>query len=132
MVPFAANAAGLVPCGGPTESPCTIKDVFVIAARVTNTLIGLAGIYAVFQIVSAGFWLVASLGNEEAITKRRKSIVQAVVGFALALMAFIFVNTAVNYLLLNAEKKECKLNLQDPLNYLVIHSNPSQHAACKK
>ena len=72
LTPFVASAAGLVPCGGPTESPCTLKDIFVLAIRTTNTLIGIAAIYAVYTIISAGFWLIVSMGEEEKITKNKK------------------------------------------------------------
>ena len=132
MVPVAVKAAGLVPCGGPTESPCTVKDVFVLAIRVTNTLIGLAGIYAVYQIICAGFWMVVTMGNEESITKHKNTLTQAVVGFVFTMMAYILINTAVNYILLGAEKKECRLDLKDPLNYLIVHGNPTEHANCDK
>ena len=143
LVPFGVSAAGLVPCGGPApESPCTVKDIFVMIAMVTNTLIGLAGVYAVFEIVNGGFWLITTMGNEEAIAKNRKRITQAVVGFVMAMFAYIFVNTAVNYLLLEAvgqkikladgTEVECTLDLSDPLNYLYIHSDPSAHAKCRK
>lgn len=132
-MPFFASAAGLVPCGGPTESPCTVKDIFVLIARVTNTLIGLAGIYAVFEVISGAFWLISTMGDEEAITKNRKRINQAVVGFVMVMFAYMFVNTVVNYLLLEAAKnKNCKLDLSDPLNYLYIHADPDKHKVCKK
>ncbi len=132
ITPLFASARGLVPCGGPGESPCTVKDVFVLSIRVTNTLIGLAGIYAVYQIIGAGFWMVVTMGNEESITKHKNTLTQAVVGFVFTMMAFILINTAVNYILLGAEKKECRLNLKDPLNYLIVHDNPTEHAKCNK
>jgi hypothetical protein len=137
---LAASKGGLVPCGGSGQSACTLKDIFVMVARVTNTLIGLAGIYAVYVIIGAGFWLVVTMGNEEKLTNYKKQISQAVVGFVLVLMAYMFVNTAVNYILLggagkkikleNGKEVECKLDLTDPLNYLIIHSNPKDHAKC--
>lgn len=133
LLPFMASAAGLVPCGGPTESPCTLKDIFVLAIRTTNTLIGIAAIYAVYQIINAGFWLILSMGEEESITKNKKAITHAVVGFVLTMMAFMIINTIVNLLLLNAGgNKNCQLDLKDPLNYLIVHSNPAEHANCRQ
>ena len=133
LLPFGVSADGLVPCGGPTESPCTVKDIFVLVARVTNTLIGLAGIYAVYVIIGAGFWMTVTMGNEEAITKNKKALTQAVVGFVLAMMAYMMVNTTVNYILLEAATNEkCKIDLSDPLNYLIIHSDATKHASCNK
>ncbi len=132
LLPFSVQARGLVPCGGVDEKPCTVTDVFVLVARVTNKLIALAGIYAVYVIIGAGWWMVNTMGDEERLTKYRKQMTQAIVGFVLVLMAYMIMNTAVNLILLNAgENKACKLDLSDPLNYLEIHSNPEKHAKCK-
>jgi hypothetical protein len=133
--PQFAAARGLVPCGGyeddagtVREPDCTIGLIFIMAARVTNWLIGLAGVFAVYQIIAAGFWLAISQGNEETISQKKKALSNAVIGFVMALMAFMFVNTIVNYLLLRAPAKECRLDLTDPLTYLRVEDNPK----CKR
>lgn len=122
--PVLVEARGLVPCGGykadgTREAPCTVVDMFYLVARVTNWLIMMAGVYATFQIIGAGFWLTTTQGNEEAITKRKEAIMQAVIGMILVLMAFLFVNTAVNGLL----RSKCKVDLRSPLTYLSIDPN---------
>jgi amino acid transporter len=122
-VPFYSHARGLVPCGGykddgTREAPCNVCDVFSIIALVTNWLIAAAGIYAVFQIVNAGFWLVTTMGEEEKITKYKNALTSAVVGFVLVMIAFIIVNTAVNYLLLNGNAKNLLVDLRNPFDYL--------------
>ena len=126
--PLVSHAAGLVPCGGPTESPCTVKDVFVLIARVTNWLIATAGLYAVYKVIDHGFWLVLSMGNEENITKHRSGIVDAVMGFCLVMIAFMIINTVVNFMLTRdmalKNNPECRLDLTDPMNYLLIKQNP--------
>ncbi|MDE2312428.1 MAG: hypothetical protein KGJ93_05095, partial [Patescibacteria group bacterium] len=102
VVPHAASAAGLVPCGGPSDNhPCGVLDAFYMVARVTNWLIAVAGLYAVYQIVSGAFWLAISMGNEEDISKRRKWVTNAIVGFVVVMMAYVFMNTAVNMILLS-------------------------------
>jgi hypothetical protein len=114
-----ARAAGLVPCGGSGENPCTVRDAFVLIARVTNWLIAMAGVYAVYEIINNSFWLVVTMGNEESITKRKTGIGNAVFGFIFVLCAYMLVNTAVNGLLLRGS---CKFELNDPLNYLTINN----------
>src|SRR3989344_7010053 len=90
LLPTFASAAGLVPCGGPSDpGPCTLKDIFVLIIRVTNTLIGLASILAVFKIIQAGFWLTVSSGSEESITSHKKWATQAIVGFVLTMFAYM-------------------------------------------
>ena len=121
---FAANHAfaasgGLVPCGRTGQAPCKFEDFFVLVARVTNWLVGVAGAYAVYVIISNSWWLITSMGNEEDITKRKNGISQAVFGLVFVLFAFLIVNTAVNILLLRGVKG-CQLDLTNPLSYLKI------------
>lgn len=126
LTPFLASAAGLVPCGGDApETPCTVQDVFYLIARVTNWLILMAGVYAVYQIVNSGFWLVASAGEEEAITKRKNGLSNAIVGFFIVMGAFMFMNTAVNFLLMS----KCTVDFRNPLNYITV-SNPRDLSRC--
>ncbi|MBI5530696.1 MAG: hypothetical protein HY918_04320 [Candidatus Doudnabacteria bacterium] len=133
FMPSFTLARGLVPCGGykddagtQREPPCTVLDFFVLVATVTNWLISLAGVYAVFEIVNAGFWLVVSSGNEESITKNKNALFQAVFGFVFVMAAFILINTAVNYILLGGDKSKM-IDLTKPVCYLAPNSD-----ACKK
>ena len=129
--PHPALAKGLVPCGGyntASTNPCTFKDIFVLIAQVTNWLVAMAGLYAVYEIINNGFWLVISMGNEEAITTRKNGLSNAVVGFVLVMFAFMLINTVVNVLLTRSiattANPQCRLNLTDPLTYLSINQDP--------
>jgi hypothetical protein len=130
VLPHFSNAAGLVPCGGPTESACDMQDFFILIARVTNTLIAMAGMYAVYVICGAGFWLVVNGGDDEKRAGKIQAIQNAVVGFVLAMMAYLFINTAVNWLL----KSKCFIDLRNPLLYLKIYdpSDPANDTYCKR
>src|ERR1700722_9680791 len=82
LAPRPTLAAGLVPCGGystASTNPCTFKDIFVLIAQVTNWLVAVAALYAVYEIINNGFWLVMSMGNEESITKRKSGLSSAIV-----------------------------------------------------
>ncbi len=122
--PVIVDARGLVTCGGynadgTREAPCTVVDMFYLVARVTNWLISMAGVYAVFKIIGAGFWLTTTQGNDEAITKYKSQMMEAILGMILVLMAFMFVNTTVNGLL----RSKCPIDLRSPLTYLSIDPN---------
>jgi hypothetical protein len=122
--PLFASARGLVPCGGINEQPCTVIDIFYLFARVTNWLISLAGFYAVFQIISAGFWLITTMGNEESITKWKKGLSNAVIGFVVVMLAYMLVNTAVNALLLNNTScKSKRVTMANPISYVTMDPN---------
>lgn len=126
-VPFLAEAKGLVPCGGVNEDPCDVQDIFILIARVTNFLIALAGMYAVYVILGAAFWMVVSNGNTEAMATQRKTITNAIVGFVFAMMGYLFINTAVNLILLS----KCKVDLRNPLMYVIV-TDPDNYQGCKK
>jgi hypothetical protein len=132
LAPLSASAAGLVPCGGyntgygsaPNTNPCNFVDIFSLIAKVTDFLIGVAGVYAVYVIVNNSFYLIVSAGSEENITKHRAGVVNAVLGFCLVLMAYMTVNTVVNVLLTRSlaltANQQCELDLKNPLNYLTL------------
>jgi hypothetical protein len=131
-----AQATGLVPCGGyqtTSQKPCTFTDIFTLIAQVTNWLVAMAGVYAVYEIINNGFWLVMSMGNEEAITTRKNGLRNAVVGFVLVLFAFMIINTVVNVLLTRSlattSNPECRLELTSPLTYLTIQQDPCSNKA---
>lgn len=117
VLPFAASAA-IVPCGGnenaaiqqlyQTNKPdaattqqllqnvqansCHLSDLFKLIARITNILVGLAGIYAVVRIIIAGFTLVISGGNQELISAGKEGLTHAIIGFLLVMLAYLIVN----------------------------------------
>ena len=130
-VPFFASARGLVPCGGYTDSgererPWNVEDIFVLIARTTNWLIAVAGVYAVYKLIFSGWNLIVSMGNEESITKNKGAISNAIVGLVLVLMAYMFINTIVNFMLtrdLAIKDARCRFDLGNPLNYLQIDPN---------
>src|SRR5258708_36717042 len=124
--PHSVSARGLVPCGGynadgSAEPRCQVGDIFILIARLTNWLIAMAGVYAAYLIIGAGFWLTVSQGEEEKISQHKKALSNAIVGFVLVLMAFMFVNTVVNYIFLR-NISGCKIDLTSPLTYLTIDS----------
>ena len=124
VTPLISQSAGLVPCGGINQQPCKLLDLFTLVATVTNWLIGLAGVFAVYEFINHGFWVVISMGNEEAIKKHRDGLTEAVLGFILVLLAFVLVNTVVNFIFLgNASSDKAKLDLTKPCTYFSASAN---------
>lgn len=121
FLPMAVHAAGLVPCGGVTEKPCTLVDAFYAIARITNWLILTSSAYLFYRIVNHGFWLAISGSNEENITKHKKGIFDGIIGFCIVMFAYMFMNTAVNFILMS----KCKIDFRNALNYVTIQ-DPSK------
>lgn len=99
--PSASRGGGLVPCGlGDVEknpgSRCTVNDIFSLVARVTNYLIGVAGIFAVFKIVQNGFNMIVFSGNAESIKKAKGGLINAILGLVLVMMAFGLIYTVIH------------------------------------
>lgn len=104
-----APDAGLVICGrshqndimdragNPNDSThaCTLYDLFSIFARVINFMLAVAGFFAIFQIVRAGQSMVLAMGNPESLTAAKQALTNAVLGFALVLIAYVLIYAVV-------------------------------------
>lgn len=61
-------------------------DLFAVALAILDILIYLAGFVAVVMIVVAGINYMLASGNSEKITSSRKSIINSIVGLAIAMV----------------------------------------------
>lgn len=104
--PHVTDAAiQLVICGtqkdpntGVITNPCKFTDLVILLVRVINYLMGVAAIVAMYYLLLSGFNLITSLGNPEKIEKAKTGISNAVVGFGMVILSFVFVNLLVNSL----------------------------------
>ncbi len=112
LLPGLALAAGLVPCGGPTEGPCTIESAFVMLARIIGMLHAFAGMVAVFFIVWRAQEMMTSAGNTEAYGAAKKGLTNAVVGMVITLTSFLLVNQIIKVIF------NQQIDLANPLCYV--------------
>ena len=73
--------------GGWTPQLNKLSDIFPLILAITDMLLYLAGFAAVIAIIIAGVNYIAAIGNPEKITGSRKSIQNALIGLAIALIA---------------------------------------------
>jgi len=73
-------------------------DLKVTIANIVNIVLGFLGIIAVIMMVVAGYQWVMSGGNEDTVKQARGRIINALIGLAITLMAYIIVNFAVTQL----------------------------------
>ncbi|HAT03531.1 MAG TPA: hypothetical protein DCS29_02005 [Candidatus Magasanikbacteria bacterium] len=74
------------------------QDPRVIAARAIQMFLGLIGTIFTFLFVYSGYLLITSHGEEDKITKARKTMMGAVIGLFVTLLAFsitYFIGTRV-------------------------------------
>lgn len=106
-MPSHANAFELVPCGRAEQQPqkqgdsapdaqCNFGHLIGALVRLINYLISVAAIVAMYQVLSRGWDLLTSLGNPEKIKKSREGISQAIVGFVIIILGFVFINLVIN------------------------------------
>lgn len=91
-------AAGLVPCGGYGEAPCTFCHFFAMFNNVVRLLLfSLVPIIAVLMLVIGGVMFFFA-GVKPSILIRAKGIITSVViGLLIIFCAWVIVNTVLNY-----------------------------------
>lgn len=63
-----------------------------VAARIVNVLLGVLGIIFFILIIMGGYWFLTAAGEEEKVQKGRKTILRAVVGLIVVMMAYAISN----------------------------------------
>ncbi len=73
------------------KNSCKLVDIFYLVIKVTNFLIGFAGIFAVAMIVFRGFQMVISQGNSEAVSNAKSGLTNAIIGLIIVLLSYLVV-----------------------------------------
>lgn len=79
-------------CLDDNGNPFTGDSVATSIKKVINILLYIAGIIAVIYVVIGGFRYVLSNGDSGAITKAKNTVIYALIGLAVAVMAYAIVN----------------------------------------
>ena len=67
-----------------------------ITQRIVSVLVGVAGVVAIYFIVTNGWWLIASAGNEEQVTERKKGLMWAIVGLVLVILSYSIIRFIIS------------------------------------
>lgn len=84
-------------CAGSTLKPNLIGPGGIIT-NVINVLIFAVGIIAVIMVIVGAIRMVTSSGNENAVKDARNTILYAVIGLVIAVLAFAVVNYVIGAL----------------------------------
>lgn len=99
---FAAFAfwakAAIVTCGGPSQPECQIIDIVYTVQRIINFLLAWAWLVTIFFILWSGWDMINSGGNQEAVTKAKAGLTQAIIGFFLVMASYLLINLIVGIL----------------------------------
>jgi hypothetical protein len=92
-VPLAASAETQANVGANDAKPeGAPEDLNAQLTNVTNTLLLAIGFVSVVMLIIGGFRYVLSNGNEKSVTGAKDTILYAIVGLVVALLAFAIVN----------------------------------------
>jgi hypothetical protein len=102
--------------GHDANGQCTLGDGFVagdiwlVAAAVLEILIRVAGVVAVFYIIAGGFKYITSQGAPDQTAQARKTIISAIAGLAIAIVATSAVSFIAGTLAGGTVPEFCELN----------------------
>lgn len=80
-----------IDCAGGTL-PKNLTGGDGIITNVINVLLGIVGVVAIIMIIFGALRMVYSAGNEKTVTDARNTILYAVIGLIIAILAFAIVN----------------------------------------
>lgn len=78
---------------GGLNSSQSLSDLIV---RVIDLLLTFAGVVAIVFVVIGGYQYIASGGNEEAAEKGKKTLINAIIGIVVVVLAYAIINVLVN------------------------------------
>jgi len=99
QVPMVTYAAGLVPCGGPTEEPCQMCHTVQLVTGINAWLVGILSIAAAIMFMIAGFRLVTANGNPSVMKDAKNMITNVAIGFVIVLSAWLLIDLMMRSLL---------------------------------
>ena len=85
----------LFPIGGVSGAQ-TLTGPTGLIYRVISLLLFVAGALAVFFVIIGGYQYITSAGNEEAAEKGKKTLLNAIIGIVVIVMAYVIINVVVN------------------------------------
>jgi len=90
------SAAGLVPCGGPTEKMCTLCDFFVLIQNIINFFLRIMAPLVTIAAVYIAFLFMTSGGSSSKITDAKSKLWLVLLGIFWILGSWLVINTILN------------------------------------
>lgn len=93
---YADSAADLIKQGADSTGQQDSRSAGDIAKDVVNIMFFIVGVMAVIMIIWGGIRYVLSAGNSAALTSAKNTIMYAVIGLIVAILAYTIVNFVIN------------------------------------
>lgn len=98
VVPGETEGNGIVACGRPGQSMCTLCDLIAGLNNVIQYLMKISIGVALLAMTIGGVMYVVSAGDSGLIDKAKGAIKNASIGFVIIFAAYLIVDTTINYL----------------------------------
>jgi hypothetical protein len=106
LLPAVAYASGEINTGlSQIRSPfisggaiTSSTDLVQMIAEIIRLLLIISGAVAVLFVVVGGFWYLTSAGNEEQAEKGKNTVVNAIIGIVIIILAYVIINAVVGTL----------------------------------
>lgn len=85
--------AGLVGC---TQEDFSVENTKITILKISENILGFAGIIAVLMLVIAGIRLIVAAGNQENLQNVRKQIIWTILGLILIILAFLIIKNIID------------------------------------
>ncbi len=99
IAPIIASAAGLVPCGGPSEPACQLCYGAELLNNIATWLIMVLSAVIAIVFAVAGLRLVSSTGNVAEKESAKRMVTNAFIGYLIVLGAWLFLDFGMRVLL---------------------------------
>ena len=93
---YADSAADLIKQGADSTGQQDSRSAGDIAKDVVNIMFFIVGVMAVIMIIWGGIRYVLSAGNSAALTSAKNTIMYAIIGLIVAILAYTIVNFVIN------------------------------------
>lgn len=91
------NAPTITGEAAESEKNLTVEDARIkFFARIINVILGIVGIIAVFSLINNAWFMIASAGQEEALTQRKKGLKWAIIGLILVILSYSIIRWIVS------------------------------------
>ena len=108
FIPFQADAAGLVPCGGEGEPACDFCDILQLGDNIVTFFlfpsaelgngIGIVPLVAGLLFAVGGIFLLFGAGNPSFYEKGKQTLTAVVIGLLIVYGAWVFINTFLTFI----------------------------------
>jgi len=98
VVPVSLHAQGLVACGGASQDPCQLCDIFQLISNILNFFVWPLGpTIATLMLATGGFMFFAGGANPVWITRARSIMTAAVIGIVIIFVAWLAVHFVLDF-----------------------------------